>query len=71
MRKTRNSNRGPGAGGPGPSRRLLLHPAPGLRRAVDPDEIYFVEAVGDDLTFFAGGPGGATTLLADLMVSGS
>jgi len=28
--------------------RLLLHLGPGLRRAIDPDDIYFVEAIGDD-----------------------
>jgi PmbA protein len=35
------------------------------------DLLRSVEAVADDLTFYAGGAGGATTLLGDLMVSGS
>lgn len=35
------------------------------------DLLRSVEAVADDLTFFAGGTGGATTLLQDLMISGS
>jgi DNA-binding LytR/AlgR family response regulator len=32
----------------GGGQRLLLHLSPGLRQAIDPDEIYFIEAVGDD-----------------------
>ena len=28
--------------------RLLLHLGPGLRQAIDPEEVYFVEAQGDD-----------------------
>jgi DNA-binding LytR/AlgR family response regulator len=28
--------------------RLLLHVGPGLRQAIDPAEIYFVEAIADD-----------------------
>ncbi len=31
-----------------PAGRLLLHLAPGLRQAIDPDDIFFVEATGDD-----------------------
>jgi PmbA protein len=34
------------------------------------DLLRSVEAVADDLTFYAGGAGGATTLLGDLMISG-
>ena len=46
MRKSRKStsNPAPGAG----ADRLLLHLSPGLRQAIDPDDIYFVEATGDD-----------------------
>ena len=45
MRGTRNSaSNAPGeAGG-----RLLLHLGPGLRQAIESDEVYFVEAKGDD-----------------------
>jgi DNA-binding LytR/AlgR family response regulator len=46
MRKTANSTSNEVAlalGG-----RLLLHLAPGLRQAMDPDDIFFVEATGDD-----------------------
>jgi DNA-binding LytR/AlgR family response regulator len=49
MRKNRNSagsRRAPTTVGTAP--RLLLHTGPGLRRAIEPDEIYFVEAAGDD-----------------------
>ena len=31
-----------------PSGHLLLHLAPGLRQAIDPDDIFFIEATGDD-----------------------
>lgn len=34
--------------GPVTAGRLLLHPAPGLRRAIDPGDIFFLEATGDD-----------------------
>jgi DNA-binding LytR/AlgR family response regulator len=45
MRKTRKSAPNtPGEGG----RRLLLHLGPGLRQAIESDEVYFVEAKGDD-----------------------
>ncbi len=46
MRKNGNSRRRRTAREAG--RRLLLHLGPGLRQAVDPADIYFVEAVGDD-----------------------
>ena len=46
MRRTGNSTRRQAAGETG--RRLLLHLGPGLRRAIDPGEVYFVEATGDD-----------------------
>jgi DNA-binding LytR/AlgR family response regulator len=46
MRRSRKSTSSAAAGGPG--RRFLLHLGPGLRQAVDFDEIYFVEAIGDD-----------------------
>lgn len=46
MRKTRNSGSALATGERGG--RLLLHLGPGLRRAIDPDDIYFVEATGDD-----------------------
>ncbi len=46
MRITGNSTR-KGAASPG-GQRLLLHLGPGLRQAVDPDDVYFVEAIGDD-----------------------
>jgi DNA-binding LytR/AlgR family response regulator len=46
MRGTGNSTRRQGASETG--RRLLLHLGPGLRRAIDPGEVYFVEAIGDD-----------------------
>jgi DNA-binding LytR/AlgR family response regulator len=45
MRKNSSS----ASSAPAPSgERLLLHVSAGLRRAVDPDEIYCVEATGDD-----------------------
>jgi DNA-binding LytR/AlgR family response regulator len=45
MRKTRKSApNAPGEGGG----RLLLHLGPGLRQAIESDEVYFVEAKGDD-----------------------
>jgi DNA-binding LytR/AlgR family response regulator len=44
MRRTGNSTSNAAARGP----RLLLHLGPGLRQAIDADEIYFVEAIGDD-----------------------
>jgi DNA-binding LytR/AlgR family response regulator len=46
MRRTRISTSNP----PTAARngRFLLHLGPGLRQAIDPDEIYFVEAEGDD-----------------------
>jgi len=48
MRRSRNSTSSATAGeGDG---RLLLHLGPGLRQAIDPDDIYFVEATGDDTT---------------------
>jgi DNA-binding LytR/AlgR family response regulator len=31
-----------------PGRRFLLHLGPGLRQAIDPADIYFVEAIDDD-----------------------
>jgi DNA-binding LytR/AlgR family response regulator len=46
MRRTRNSTSKAAAGERGG--RLLLHLGPGLRQAIDPDDIYFVEATGDD-----------------------
>lgn len=46
MRKNGNSTRRQAARETG--RRLLLHLGPGLRRAIDPGDIYFVEAAGDD-----------------------
>jgi DNA-binding LytR/AlgR family response regulator len=46
VRKTGNSTPPAAASGRGP--RLLLHLGPGLRQAIDSDEIYFVEAIGDD-----------------------
>jgi DNA-binding LytR/AlgR family response regulator len=46
MRKNGNSTRRRTAREAG--RRLLLHLGPGLRQAVDPDDVYYVEAVGDD-----------------------
>jgi DNA-binding LytR/AlgR family response regulator len=46
MKKSRNSTSNAAAEGPG--RRFLLHLGPGLRQAIDPDDIYFVEATGDD-----------------------
>ena len=46
MRKTGSSFSKPSGGERGA--RLLLHLGPGLRQAIDPGEIYFVEAVGDD-----------------------
>jgi DNA-binding LytR/AlgR family response regulator len=42
MRKSRTSASSGSAG------RLLLHLAPGLRQAIDSEEVYFVEARGDD-----------------------
>lgn len=39
----RSSNSTPIAGN-----RILLHLGPGVRQAIDPDDIYFVEAEGDD-----------------------
>ena len=45
MRRSRKSTSSPAAER---GERLLLHPGPGLRRAIDPDEIYFVAATGDD-----------------------
>ena len=29
-------------------RRVLLHPADGLRRAIDPSDVFFLEAIDDD-----------------------
>ena len=46
MRKNGKSARRQAARQPG--RRLLLHLGPGLRQAIDPGDIYFVEATGDD-----------------------
>ncbi len=46
MRKNANSTGGKRARDAGP--RLLLHLGPGLREAVDPDDVFFVEAAGDD-----------------------
>jgi DNA-binding LytR/AlgR family response regulator len=46
MRKTGKSTRRQAASETG--RRLLLHLGPGRRQAVDPGDIYFVEALGDD-----------------------
>jgi DNA-binding LytR/AlgR family response regulator len=46
MRKSRKSTSNVAVGEPG--RRLLLHLGPGLRQAIDPGEIYFVEAIADD-----------------------
>ena len=45
MRRTRNSasNAPSETGG-----RLLLHLGPGLRQAIESDDVYFVEAKGDD-----------------------
>ncbi len=45
MRRTGDST-APGGGQAG--KRLLLHLGSGLRQAVDPDDVYFVEATGDD-----------------------
>jgi hypothetical protein len=45
MRKSRKSaSVAPGEGGG----RLLLHLGPGLRQAIESDEVYFVEAKDDD-----------------------
>lgn len=33
---------------PSPTGRFLLHPAPGLRQVIDLEDVFFVEAVGDD-----------------------
>ena len=45
MRKSRKSaSNGSGEGGG----RLLLHLGPGLRQVIESDEVYFVEAKGDD-----------------------
>ena len=46
MRRTGNSISNPPVGASGG--RLLLHLGPGLRQAIDVDDIYFVEAEGDD-----------------------
>jgi DNA-binding LytR/AlgR family response regulator len=46
MRRTRDSTSNASAGAR--ELRLLLHLEPGLRQAIDADEIYFVEAIGDD-----------------------
>jgi DNA-binding LytR/AlgR family response regulator len=46
MRKSRKSTSN--AAATEPARRFLLHLGPGLRQAIDPAEIYFVEAIGDD-----------------------
>jgi DNA-binding LytR/AlgR family response regulator len=46
MRKNDNSTGGKSARAAGP--RVLLHLGPGLREAVDPDDVVFVEAAGDD-----------------------
>jgi DNA-binding LytR/AlgR family response regulator len=46
MRKSSNSSAGRSPRDAGP--RLLLHLGPGLREAVDPDDVFFVEAAGDD-----------------------
>ncbi len=46
MRKTGISTSNPPAAAS--NGRLLLHLGPGLRQAIDPDDIYFVEAEGDD-----------------------
>jgi len=46
MRKSGNSTPWQTARDSG--RRLLLHTGPGLRQAIDPDDVYFVEAAGDD-----------------------
>jgi LytTr DNA-binding domain len=45
MRKTRKSAANPGGEEGG---RLLLHLRPGLRQAIASEEVYFVEAKGDD-----------------------
>ncbi len=45
MRRTGISTSNPPADVNG---RFVLHLGPGLRRAIDPDDIYFVEAEGDD-----------------------
>ena len=45
MRRTRKSASNPAGEGGG---RLLLHLGPGLRQAIESDEVYFVEAKGDD-----------------------
>jgi DNA-binding LytR/AlgR family response regulator len=44
MRKTDNST----PKGSAPRGRFLLHLSPGLRQAVDPDDIFFLEATGGD-----------------------
>jgi hypothetical protein len=45
MRRTRNSaSNAPGETGG----RLLLHLGPGLRQAIESEEVYFVEAKSDD-----------------------
>jgi DNA-binding LytR/AlgR family response regulator len=46
VRRTGKSTSNAATGGRGP--RLLLHLGPGLRQAIDSDEIYFVEAIGGD-----------------------
>jgi DNA-binding LytR/AlgR family response regulator len=45
MRKNGNSSRRRASE---PGGRILLHLGPGLRQAIEPEDIYFVEAVGDD-----------------------
>jgi DNA-binding LytR/AlgR family response regulator len=46
MRRNRKSTGHRAASLPGG--RVLLHLGPGLRHAVDPGDVYYVEAVGDD-----------------------
>jgi DNA-binding LytR/AlgR family response regulator len=46
MRRNDNSRGGRAPRGTAP--RLLLHLGPGLREAVDADDVFFVEAAGDD-----------------------
>jgi DNA-binding LytR/AlgR family response regulator len=48
MRKNDNSSRRKAAREAGG--RLLLHVGPGLRQAVEADDVYFVAAAGDDTT---------------------
>jgi DNA-binding LytR/AlgR family response regulator len=53
MRRNGKSENATSARAAGP--RLLLHLGPGLREAVDPDDVFLVEATGDDTRVRTGG----------------